>query len=294
MDNRRIFHLDGHTLAAETVCPNRRGIPIILIHGVMSSLNFWTPDILALFSPYGPCTSLSLPGHYPSQFRPGFSPADLTPEWLECHLAEAVRRISGGVPALLVGHSTGGYAVLDIAAKEPDLTAGLISISGFAQGRWSLSLRWMQRLALYEHLGGWVFSALYALGGIGPLFKLTAPIHTPLPPDVLRSDRQILVEENLQNFKQFDPKAMQTWFAAMWRTDITALLPAVRAPALIIAGEYDPAVSPAQASLVAARIPTAQKVIISGAGHHPFYEQPRAFSDTVCGWLQANFTRSSS
>ena len=289
MNKRHIFHLDGHILAAETFDSDKPGIPIILIHGVMSSLNFWTPDILALFSPYGPCTSLNLPGHYPSQFRPGFSPADLTPEWLAHHLAEAIRQISGGVPALLVGHSTGGYAVLDLAAKEPDLAAGLISISGFARGRWSMSLRRMQRLSLHEHLGGWVFSALYALGGIGPFYKLTAPIHTPLPPDFPQSERQILVEENLQNFRQFDPKAMQTWFAAMLHTDITPLLPAVRVPALIIAGEHDPAVPPAQASLIAARIPTAQKVIIPGAGHHPFYEQPRAFRSAVRDWLQTYF-----
>ncbi|MBU1879618.1 MAG: alpha/beta hydrolase, partial [Chloroflexi bacterium] len=144
----QILHIDGHRLMVLALNPDTPGRSIILLHGITASVRFWAADELAsLLTPYGPCYSLSLPGHYPAAFPPDMPAQDLTAEMMAHVLTAAIRQLAGEQPALLVGHSTGGFAALDIAAHTPDLTCGVISIGGFARGRWTGLLGLYQRLA---------------------------------------------------------------------------------------------------------------------------------------------------
>lgn len=282
--------VEGHKLAALTLNSGRPGTPVILLHGVMSSLNFWTPNLVEPFLPYGEVTSLSLPGHYPAEFQGGFAAQHFTAEWLAQVVAGAVGQLAPGAKVLLVGHSTGGFAALAAAAYFPALAAGLVSVAGFAQGRWGAELRAMQYLSLREKLGRAAFRGFLGLGGMGPLFRATARWHTPLPPGLLSGpEREALVQENLRIFRSFSPEAMRIYFAAMWNLDISAKLGDITAPVLVINGDRDRAVPPAQSALIAATVTRAERVVIRGAGHHPFYERPAEYLAAVRGWLRRQF-----
>ena len=69
--------------------------------------------------------------------------------------------------------------------------------------------------------------------------------------------------------------------------DIVPSLAAVNCPSLVIAGQHDFICGPAWNRPIAAAIPAARYVEITGAGHAPHYEQPDAFRTELLDWLAA-------
>jgi hypothetical protein len=66
------MQIEGHKLVALSFNPNTHGPPIVLLHGITTSVHLWTPDQTSLFVERGPCYALSLPGHYPAAFLDHF------------------------------------------------------------------------------------------------------------------------------------------------------------------------------------------------------------------------------
>jgi len=285
------YSVEGHTLFSRTDNPGASGMPIILLHGVMSSLPFWTPELVEPFLPYGPCTALTLPGHYPAVFPPDFDIHSFTAGWMARVLHTTIQAITGGQPALIVGHSTGGYAALELAVFYPQAVRGLISVAGFAQGRWKGWLRAYQWLASSRFTGPAAFWALQKLGSWRKLFHLTAAYHTPIPAgQISKSDMNHLIDENFDAYRHFDRNAMQTYFSAMLDIDITPRLKEIQVPVLALCGQHDPAVSPSQSKRIAAEIPGAELVIIPGnVGHMPFYQRAQVYRQAVDGWLSRHY-----
>ncbi len=69
------------------------------------------------------------------------------------------------------------------------------------------------------------------------------------------------------------------------RDDSTDLLTSISCPTLVIVGEQDALTSPSVAQEYAAKIPGAQLVVITNAGHLSNLEQPEAFLQAVRGFL---------
>jgi len=69
------------------------------------------------------------------------------------------------------------------------------------------------------------------------------------------------------------------------RADSTDLLVSIACPTLVIVGEQDALTPPSVAQEYAAKIPGAQLVVISNAGHLSNLEQPEAFLQAARGFL---------
>ncbi|MDT7537247.1 MAG: hypothetical protein QOI82_832 [Actinomycetota bacterium] len=70
--------------------------------------------------------------------------------------------------------------------------------------------------------------------------------------------------------------------------DVPALLAglqAVRAPVLVVGGERDALTGVAAVHAVASSFPAAQAVVLPGAGHFPWVDEPAAFAEVVRGFL---------
>jgi len=134
MSQTREFHIDGHKLVALPLNDKTEGRPIILLHGITHSVQFWSTD--EVFRTYGPCYALSLPAHFPAVAPPEFFQSPLTAQKMVSPLAGAIRELAGSQPALLTGLSTGGFAALALAALYPELVAGVVCLAGFAQAAW--------------------------------------------------------------------------------------------------------------------------------------------------------------
>jgi pimeloyl-ACP methyl ester carboxylesterase len=67
--------------------------------------------------------------------------------------------------------------------------------------------------------------------------------------------------------------------------DTYELLPKIKSPTLVIAGDNDRAIPFENSRILASRIPKAELVIIKGAGHIFFIEDAEEANKTVLGFL---------
>lgn len=84
---------------------------------------------------------------------------------------------------------------------------------------------------------------------------------------------------------------MLIWFQRMPQTDISDWLTAVTAPTLILFGDRDPIVPPAQGEMIATRLPQSQKVVFPDVGHLPTSERTPEFRRVLADWLNDHKNR---
>jgi len=278
---------EGHTLAALALNPESAGQPIILMHGIGSSPRFWSDDHATILMEYGPCYALTLPGHYPAKFPTGLRQEMITPDMMARVLMEAVHQLVGEQPVTLVGMSTGGFAALAMAAYYPRMARRVISISGFAQGKWTGVLGQSQWLVRRGPVGQALFKLIYPIGRISPAMFLR--VWNVYSADsrafYAYPDLEECVYGCYSDFTRLDLDAMIQYFSVMPDIDISPILPRIAAPTLIMAGDRDPIVPPAQARLIADRVPQAELALIAGAGHMLFAERPTEYHRVLSEWL---------
>jgi pimeloyl-ACP methyl ester carboxylesterase len=282
----RYLDTHGQRLAALPMGERRAGEPLILLHGVTHSVYFWAPD--PFYGELGPCWSLSLPGHFPAS-----APADLrqplTTEQVIEPLAAAIGQLYDR-PATLIGISTGGFAALALAARYPQLVRRVISISGFARGRWIGSFGMLQAAARGGPLGEAIFRGTAGMAGRSELalrmIMATAGPGWSYGPIARYPYLDAVLRAMLPALAGLDADAMLAYFAAMPAIDIGPLLPTIAAPTLLIAGGRDPIVPTDESRRAAAAIPNATLKIFPHAGHLPNFEHYPEFRQLVSAWLR--------
>ena len=283
----RTFHIDGHTMAALAFNEDRPGIPIVFIHGITSSIWFWTVGQTPLVTERFRWYALSLPGHHPATFPPGWQHADITPEMMAGVSVEAIRQVTGGGPVILVGHSTGGFSALNIAAHCPDMVRSVISVAGFAHGRWIGPLGLYQRMVRRGAVGRALYKAIYRFCFLNyAIFRTAvgfyaADRHAALTNPVLDPALKIQYPQA----RQLNLDAMIGYFARMPDIDITDRLAQITAPVLALAGEADPIVPPDQARVIAETVPNGTLTLVPGAGHLVMLERGAAYHAAITDWL---------
>lgn len=104
------------------------GRPVILIHGIAASLHDWD-DLIPELSQRGySCYALDLLGHGDS---PKIDSRAYQMDWLLHHFSAWMRSLRLTEPAILIGHSLGGYIALDYARRVSAWTRGLVLINPF-------------------------------------------------------------------------------------------------------------------------------------------------------------------
>lgn len=283
--NTQELHIDGHKLVARALNPNTPGIPFILLHGITLSVNAWDTD--AVLRQYGPCYSLSLPGHYPATMPPDFNKEMITPEMIGQVLGQAIKRLVGETPVVLVGHSTGGFAALATAAVFPALARGIVCLGAFARGKWTGVYGMSQTLARHSSVGRLLSRTTFKVVMSNP-FLYRLGWHTVANSRSLNAypERSALLESTYQNAKHIDMDSVIDYFSVMPDIDISPLLKQITAPTIAITGDKDPVVPPEQSKLIAATIPNGQAVIVKGGGHFLFFETPDEYNTILNNWLQ--------
>lgn len=263
--------------------------PLIFIHGILSSQHTWI-DFPARFQRYGRIITLSLPGHYPARFPADMRQASITDSWVGETMARAVQQITGGRPAILIGHSTGGYASLALAWRAPHLVKYVISLAGFARGIWTSLLGVAQRLQYLGLPGSWLFDAQVTLGTRSAL--LVDTIWKMCSYDKAAFARgtayRAVRPKIMGHVSHLDARAMRMWFYQMRNTaDLTPYLPSINVPVLAIAGKQDSLVPPAQAEQIALSVSNGTCVLLDRMDHALFVEQPERVFTCISQWLDA-------
>lgn len=285
----RMLTIQGHTIAVSKVTSGRGEIPRILVHGITASCQFWTPDIVPEQVAKGSCYAVSLPAHFPAQAPAKWGTADISAASMAQILEDSIQQLVGDQPVLLMGHSTGGFAALALAALYPQRAAKVISVAGFAHGRWTGMLGLRQRLAAAGPIGRALFRLSFTAAQRTPrTFSRSARWAAADMASVLNyPSANTITNTNYEIFKHLDLKAMTAYFQKMPQIDISNELPDIAAPTLALAGDADPIVPFAQSQKIAQLVPHATLSTIAGAGHLPFWERPSAYHEAINQWLVA-------
>ena len=269
MNSSKEIDIGGHKIVVKVFNEEKTGIPVIFIHGITATIDFWEPVQTPIFKNNFRWYSLSLPGHYPAQFPSEFHNESLTADMMAQVLTDAIKEFIDDEPVILAGHSTGGFAALNIASHKPEIAAGVISISGFAKGKWNGALGIFQKLARFGIIGRILFKInfkilasnrwIYRIG-VGLYAKDRKALYS-------NSDFKDVVEIAYKGTTEFDLNSLLPFFNRLPDIDISEQLPNITSPTLALAGDSDPIVPPEQSLIIAERVQKGEKVLLEGAGH---------------------------
>ncbi len=190
--------------------------------------------------------------------------------------AVAVLDAAGLDRAHVVGSSLGGMIAQELALGWPERVDRLVLLST-TPGGGDASPMPQQTVDLLQRMPG-----------MEPVEALHAAISNALGPDHLTAQPH-LVEEILQHRLDApqDPAGWQAQAHAGTTYDGGGRLGDIAAPTLVLHGDADVVVAPANGVLLADRIPRARLVELAGHGHLPFWEDPDRVARELVDFLLA-------
>ena len=288
MNSSKEIDIGGHKIVARVFNEDKTGIPVIFIHGITATIDFWEPVQTSIFKENFRWYSLSLPGHYPAQLPIEFYNESVTADMMAQVLTDAIIELIDHQPVILAGHSTGGFAALNIASHKPEIAAGVISISGFAKGKWTGALGIFQKLARFGIIGRLLFKinfkilasnrGIYRIG-VGLYAKDRKALYS-------NSDFKNVVEIAYKGTTEFDLNSLLPFFNRLPDIDISDQLSDITSPTLAITGDSDPIVPPEQSLLIAERVQKGEKVLLKGTGHLPMFERQDEYNRVITDWVR--------
>lgn len=226
-------------------------VPMVFVHGTRFSAGQWSTQIAALRDEFA-VAAVDLPGHGKR------SAESWSLERATEIIADAVDALGAG-PALVVGHSLGGYASLEFARRCPQLLRGLVlaGASADTRGGWAVPYRWAARLIPRmpaDRLAGWndrLLRRLYPREVVEATIRSGYAFHT-LP---------------------------AAWAEVLGRFDADAMRH-VKAPVLILNGEKDTVFRAGEVDFARAH-PDARVELIPHARHLANFDAPDLFTAAV-------------
>jgi magnesium chelatase accessory protein len=240
-----------------------QGPPLLLLHGTGASTHSWR-DLAPLLATHFTVVAPDLPGH-------GFSDALPRHATSLPGIARALNELLRALdlqPAYAAGHSAGAALLAQMALGGSSLrhlvalNGALLPFSGWAGLVFAPMARLLVRNPLVPHMFAW-----QARDGAS-VRRLIASTGSTLDP------RGIELYGRLVRSPAHVAGALR--MMAGW--DLAALareLPRLQLPLLLLVGDADRTVPPAQSHRVAARLPQARVVTLPGLGHLAHEEQPQ-------------------
>lgn len=226
------------------------GAPVVILHGWGSSIETVLSIVRALQG-IAEVHALDLPGFGESQPPPVAWGVDDYRRFL----ARFMDAVGIDSPAALIGHSNGGRVAIALAAAEPARVSRMILVD-------SAGIKPKRGLAYYRKLAMAKFGkhAARLLGAPG------ARLRDALVGRAASAD-----------YAAASPR-MRPTFVRLVSSDLRDLMPAVKAPTLLIWGEQDTATPLGDARAMERLIPDAGLVVFEGAGHFSYLDQPGRFA----------------
>jgi pimeloyl-ACP methyl ester carboxylesterase len=233
------------------------GPPVLVLHGWGAKIEAVDPIIRGLASQLT-VTAVDLPG---------FGETALPPvPWGVAEYADWTRELMddlGLERPSIVGHSNGGRIAIHLASHHPERVDKLILVDS-AGIRPRRGLLYYRRVALAK-------TAKHAARFLGP------------PGRALR--KRVLARTASSDYANAGP--LRPTFVKLVNEDLTPLLGKIRASTLLIWGDRDDATPLSDGQTMERLIPDAGLVILTGAGHFSYLDQPQRFGRVAAHFLAA-------
>ena len=252
----------------------------VLLHGFTFNLYTWNRLMAPLAErgrviaydqiPYG-LSAKPLPGTWAGE-NPYAKSAALA------HLMALLDEL-GVEEAVLVGNSSGGTLALEAALAHPERVRGLVLLAPWVNSKRPILPQWLVDLPQTKRLT--LFLAR-TLGTDSPLLD-----YGYADPTRIDAQRRTLtaVHREMANWDA-------AWAALLQRSltdpvEIARHLAEITTPALVITGDEDRIVPPADSLDAARALPNATFAELAGCGHLPQEECPAQVLDVISQWLDA-------
>ena len=244
-----------------------QGAPLVLLHAFPLSRAMWNRELEQL-APLARVIAPDLPGF-------GGSPRQSLPSIQDMakSVADLLDQLSVKEPAVVAGLSMGGYVAFEFIRQFPQRVKalGLFSTRAAADSPEAGA----GRMKLIDKL---------RTEGVEVLMTASLP---KLVGRTTAASRPAVMKEVEALIRQASPDGVIDALRAMAeRRDSTLILPGIRCPILILAGEEDALIPAQESRAMAQSIPGAQLEIIPRAGHLVNLEQPEVFQRLVSSWIQ--------
>jgi len=243
-----------------------KGPVIIFVSGLGGTAAYWKPQVASFANDFTVVTY--------DQRGSGMSDHPSGPYSIETLVDDLQALIAALrlVRPVLIGHSTGGAIGQILAARQPDLLAGMVLYASWAKS--DLHFNWCFRMrrallvgsSLEEYVHG---SALFLY-----------------PPEHVRKHAEILSPALLSSAAKFpEREVILSRIDAIMAHDATASLPLIKAPTLVICAEDDILTPPYQSRLLASAIPGAELKIVPQGGHSFSETETALFNQITLGFM---------
>ena len=212
------------------------------------------------------------------------SPPPYTVEAWADDFAVMIDKLAFG-PIHVLGSSLGGSIALALAQRHPSKLKSLIVVGGFSELDRATELNFRLRLRLIEKLGMSDEVADY-MG----LWTLTRKfINSDAGFATMRANQANIRANSAQSYSAF-VEALLKWGRCQPGQErepkFTTLLDSIKTPTLVVTSDNDHLIPKELSDLIAARIARAKLVVMPGAGHIPFMEQPEEVVRIVLQFLE--------
>jgi pimeloyl-ACP methyl ester carboxylesterase len=212
------------------------------------------------------------------------SPPPYTVEAWADDFAVMIDKLAFG-PIHVLGSSLGGSIALALAQRHPGKLKSLIVVGGFSELDRATELNFRLRLRLIEKLGMSDEVADY-MG----LWTLTRKfINSDAGFATMRANQANIRASSAQSYSAF-VEALLKWGRCQPGQErepkFTTLLDSIKTPTLVVTSDNDHLIPQELSDLIAGRIAGAKLVVMPGAGHIPFMEQPDEVVRIVLQFLE--------
>ncbi len=262
----RFIEIDGiRILVRERV---GAGLPTIFSHGNPTNSADWLPFLERM---EGPAIAIDLPGFGRSD-RPEPGRFDYSVGAYGRFLDRVFLQLAPGGYQLVV-HDWGVVGLV-AAQLRPEALRRLVVINAVPLSR---DYRWHWIARMWRRRGiGEALNAFNSRSGTSALLRLARPGHTPMPPgfvDMIWRDFDSGTRRAiLRLYRSADPEVLEAAGAHLDRLDC---------PALVLWGNADPYISPADGRIFERRLPRARFAELDDAGHWPWIDRPEVIAEVL-------------
>lgn len=259
---------NGLHISALVAGPADAADSIVFVHGLGGAQSTWA-SVLGDFAETYRVAAIDLPGHGGSD-KPAPDGADYSLAGLAAALGESIEKLELA-PAVIVGHSLGGAAALQLALDRPKIVRALALVNSAGLG---------------TEISGELLDRVESEPSRDEARRLL---------ELFFADRRFVLERGVDDM--FAARQVEGADAAVkaiagdafsrdgQKIDLSSRLGEVEAPVLFVWGEQD-RVLPARHAVTAANaLPSSWLEIFEGVGHVPQVEAAPAFSSLVNRWL---------
>ena len=251
------------------------GTPVIMIHGLAASLHDWD-DLVPELSENGYASyALDLLGHGDS---PRLDSRAYQMDWIFEHFLSWMKSLKLTEPAILIGHSLGGYVALEYARRVSAWTRGLILVNPFyTRSQLPVLLR-----NTYSHAN---WSSLIVGRTPEWLFRFFVDLSSVATGHSIGSLHSLPEKIRTQTALDFKRTAPGVYHIPNGIADLTPYLHEINTPSLVVWGDRDQTLDTASFPRLVNRLPKARGEVLHAA-HVPHQSHAQDFNQVVMKFLK--------